>query len=166
MKRLLMLVALLPLLAEAPRGFGAAEPASSSEPEATFVAPLGAVRGATLEAEVRGYGLAGAYGAWFPCADIRAVVRGVEEIEAQHPEPQGGVKPRPRKGKEREYRIRLSFEVAPDAAIGLHNFRMVTPRGASNALALAVVGDRVEPEQKAAHADRGRSSGALASRFG
>ena len=152
MKRLLMLVALLSLLAEGPRGFRAAEPAYSSEPEATFVTPLGAVRGATLVAEVHGYGLAGAYGAWFPCADIRAVVRGVEEVEAPRPDPQGGVKPQgPRKGKNREYRVRLSFEVAPDAAIGLHNFRMVTPRGASNALAVAVVGDRVETEQKAAH---------------
>src|SRR5688500_15932646 len=140
MKRLLMLVALLSLLAEGPRGFRAAEPAYSSEPEATFVTPLGAVRGTTLVAVVHGYGLAGAYGAWFPCDDIRAVVRGVEEVEAPRPEPQGGVKPQgPRKGKNREYRVRLSFEVAPDAAIGLHNFRMVTPRGASNALAVAVV---------------------------
>jgi hypothetical protein len=153
MKRLLMLVALLSSVAETPRAAAAAELAYSTEPEATFVAPLGAARGTTQVAEVRGHRLAGVYAAWFPCDDIRAVVRGVEEVEEKPTAAQEGGKPRDaKKTKDREYRVRLAVEVAPGAAIGLHNFRLVTPRGASNALALAVVGDRVETEQHATHA--------------
>jgi len=49
------------------------------------------------------------------------------------------------------YRAALVIEVARDAAIGLHAFRLVTPRGASNALTLQVVSEPVVGETTSSH---------------
>jgi hypothetical protein len=43
-------------------------------------------------------------------------------------------------------RVRVKLEVAPDASIGPHHFRLVTPRGSSNLLIFRV-GDLVETEE-------------------
>ena len=134
MKRLVMLTALG--LAVSPRAAGGDETGYGTEPEITVAAPLGARRGAALDVDVQGRGLAGVYAASFPCDDVRAVVRGVEEIAPEPPSPNAGGKPRAADPKRPEYRVRLGVEVASGAALGLHTFRLVTPRGAPNPLAL------------------------------
>ena len=53
--------------------------------------------------------------------------------------------------KEPTYRVVLRLEVPSDATPGFHVFRIVTPRGASNALTLQVVSDPVVKEQPEPH---------------
>ena len=125
---------------------------TAAEPELLSVSPLGGRQGTSFEVEVRGRALQGVSAAWFQCNDLKAVVRTVEEFE-QEPMAKGS------KGKTsgsthdslQGYRAVLDIEVDRDAAIGLHAFRLITPRGASNALTLQVVSEPVVGETTSSH---------------
>ena len=137
------------LLIASPLSFAeTAAPRLAAEPELAWAAPLGGRQGSAFEVVVRGRSLAGTTAAWFPCSDVRAVVRKVEDVPPEPPPAgpvrKGGAKEVPRLP---EYRVVLQVEVDRDAALGFHNFRLITPRGASNQLALQVVADPVVAEQ-------------------
>ena len=117
--------------------FSAAAP-STVEPELISVFPLGGQRGATFEVEVRGRALEGAYGVSFECDDLSASVRQVERVQLPSlKEKSGGYAT-----ANTDLDSRAVLEVdASEAALGLHGFRLVTPRGVSSVLALQVVAE-------------------------
>ena len=125
---------------------------TAAEPELLSVSPLGGRQGTTFEVEVRGQALEGVFAAWFQCSDLNATIKKVEEFEQA---------PMAKDSKEKTYgsthdskmgyRALLDIEVSRDAAIGLHAFRLVTPRGASNALTLQVVSEAVVGETTSSH---------------
>jgi hypothetical protein len=130
----------------------------STEPELISVAPLGGRQGTTFRVEVRGRALEGVSGAWFQCNDLKATLRTVEKSE-QAPkakdsieEPYGATP-----DSKHDYRAVLDVEAGRDAAIGLHAFRLVTPRGVSNALTLQVVSEPVVSETSASHKTPGEA---------
>ena len=125
---------------------------TATEPGLQSVSPIGGRQGTTFEVEVRGRALEGASVAWFECNDLKATLKKVEEVK------QDSVA---KDSKERTYgsiqdskqgyRAVLDIEVDRDAAIGLHAFRLVTPKGASNALTLQVVSEPVVGEISSSH---------------
>ena len=116
-------------------------------PELTGVLPLGGRQGTTFPVQVRGRGLAGASAAWFPCDDLQASIERVEEIPAEPP----AKTPSAKTPKEPEYRVKVSVTVSPQAKLGFHALRLVTPLGLSNALPLEVVEEPIIPEQATPH---------------
>ena len=116
---------------------------STVEPELISVFPLGGQRGTTFEVEVRGRALEGAYGVSFECDDLSASVREVERVQlGSLKEKSGGYAT-----ATTDLDSRAVLEVhASEAALGLHGFRLVTPRGVSSALALQVVAEPTVPE--------------------
>ena len=116
------------------------------------VSPLGGRQGTTFEVEVRGRALEGVSAAWFQCNDLKATLKRVEEFEQ---EPMAKDSKEKTSGSTHDsklgYRAVLDIEVGRDAAIGLHAFRLITPRGASNALTLQVVSEPVVGETASSH---------------
>ena len=104
------------------------------EPELLSIFPIGAQPGTTIRAEVRGRSLAGAYDVWFGAAGLRARVEEVERIELEPPEEYDPKAPQSREG----HRVWLQLTVDPSVASGMCEFRVVSPRGISNALKFAV----------------------------
>ncbi|MSO23073.1 MAG: hypothetical protein EXQ58_07445 [Acidobacteria bacterium] len=117
------------------------------DPEVTSVFPLGGNPGTTVEAEVRGKFLDGAYAIWFDDESLKAQVKKVEEVElddAKRLEPEG-------KRPELSYRILLQVEISPVARIGPRQLRLVSQRGVSNALLFQVNSDPVIAETESPH---------------
>jgi len=123
---------------------------SSKEPELLSVFPLGGRQGTTFEVEVRGRALEGVSAAWFQCNDLKATIKKVEEFE-QAPIAKGSKEYGSTHDSLQGYRAVLDIEIGPDAVIGLHAFRLITPRGASNPLTLQVVSEPVVGETTSLH---------------
>lgn len=113
------------------------KPAPKPDPKISSIYPFGGRRGTTFDAVVRGSDLAGARAVAFEGNGIEARILGVD---AEPPAP--GEKA----GKDL---IRLRVMLAPDAEIGERDFRIVTPRGVSNKIALDVSADPVLQEIEA-----------------
>ena len=125
---------------------------SSKEPELLSVFPLGGRQGTTFEVEVRGRALEGVSAAWFQCDDLKATLKTIEEFDQESMAKDSKKKTHGSTQDSRlSYRAALVIEVAREAAIGLHAFRLVTPRGASNALTLQVVSEPVVGETNSSH---------------
>ena len=112
-----------------------AEPTTG--PEAISVFPLAAQQGTAFDAQVRGKKLEGLYGVWFADPGVSAQVERVESIEldtecAVNCAQTGEQKPL------LGHRAFLKIKVDPTAKRGKHAFRLVTPRGVSNALEFVV----------------------------
>ena len=58
----------------------------AAEPEVVSIFPLGGERGATLNAEIRGNTLDGAYAVWFDAEGVKAQVTKLEVVEGAHRE--------------------------------------------------------------------------------
>jgi hypothetical protein len=96
--------------------------------------------------------LEGASAAWFECNDLKATLKKVEEVKLEFVAKGSKEKTSgSTQNAKLEYRAVLDIEVGRDAAIGLHAFRLVTPRGASNALTLQVVSEPVVGETTSLH---------------
>ena len=113
-------------------------PPRTVEPELISVFPLGGQSGTAFEVEVRGRALEGAYGVSFECDDLSASVREAERVQLDSlKEKSGGYGT-----ATTDLDSRAVLEVdASEAALGLHGFRLVTPRGVSSTLALQVVAE-------------------------
>ncbi len=121
-----------------------------SEPELHTVVPLGGKVGSTLEVEVRGKFLGGAYAAWMSHDSFEVQVKSVAPLEAE-----GGENPQPK--DDGEYRAKLQVTIAPDAAPGPHSLRLVSPRGVSNQLYLQIHDDPVIAESAEPHQQPSRA---------
>jgi hypothetical protein len=120
-----------------------------TKPEVISVFPPGGMPGGKIEAEIRGKTLEGAYALWAEDASLNAKITQVEEIQ---PSP---------KGKESDsaedlkgilmQRAIASIEIAPNATIGAHRFRLISPLGVSNSLTFQVVSTSAVADSSAAH---------------
>lgn len=128
------------------------------EPGLQSVSPIGGRQGTAFEVEVRGQALEGASAAWFECDDLKATLKKVEEVKQESVTKDSKQKTYgSRQDSKQGYRAILDVEVGPNAAIGLHAFRLITPRGASNALALQVVSEPVVSETTSSHNTAGEA---------
>ena len=118
------------------------------EPKALSVFPMGGERGATIEMSVRGRHLEGAYAAWFECDDVEIRFLGLEEIQESAPDELVERDPQAKQTELAGHRARLQLRIGEDARVGLHRFRIVSPRGMSNALTFQVVSEPVVLEQE------------------
>jgi len=122
------------------------------EPDITSVFPLGGQQATTFQVEVRGVGLDEVYAVWFQCSDVSATIRRVEKAlpgeVGEQPEKKDSYADREAKY---DHRVWMEVTVERNAAVGLHAFRLVTSRGASNALAIQVVSEPVVTETEVPH---------------
>jgi hypothetical protein len=109
----------------------------SKEPQVISLFPLGGMRGAPVEIEMRGKSLK-AYAVWLSAADLTARVLKVEETPAEESDPL-------------LERTVVRIDIAAVAEPGLRMLRIVTPTGVSNAVAFNVVATRTMAEGKTPH---------------
>jgi hypothetical protein len=122
--------------------------APPEEPKTLSVFPMGGQRGATVEVSVRGRHMQGAYAAWFECDDVEIRFLGLEEIQESAPDELVERDPQAKQTELAGHRARLQLRIGEDARVGLHRFRIVSPRGMSNALTFQVVSEPVVLEQE------------------
>ncbi len=117
------------------------------EPGISSIYPAGGQRGTTFQAVLRGSGLAGARLVMFEGQGIEARVLGLDP-EGLPAEEAGKEAP---KHASKEV-LRLQVTIAAEANPGAHDFRIVTERGVSNKIPLAVVAEPVLQETTSAAA--------------
>ena len=146
--RLLIASSLLFFLADSRAADDSAK-AAPKEPKTLSVFPLGGQRGTTIEVSVRGQHMEETYGAWFECDDVEVRFLGLEEIRESAPDELVERDPQAKQTELAGHRARLQLRIGEDAAVGLHRFRIVTPRGMSNALNFQVFSEPLVLEQEA-----------------
>lgn len=146
--RLLIASSLLFFLADS-RAVDDSGKAAPKEPKTLSVFPLGGQRGTTIEVSVRGQHMEGTYAAWFERDGVEVRFLGLEEIREAAPDELVVRDPQAKQTELAGHRARLQFRIGEDARVGLHRFRVVTPRGMSNALNFQVVRDPVVLERDA-----------------
>src|SRR6266576_3945788 len=99
--------------------------APAIEPKISSIYPAGGQVGTAFDAELRGSNMAGARSVIFESSGVEAQLLGGGEV------------------------LRLKITVRPDASTGPHRFRIVTERGVSNRISLAVSAEPVLPESEA-----------------
>jgi hypothetical protein len=131
-----------PAVCAAPASTRIAGSEPKPEPKLNSVYPATGRRGTSFDVVIRGSHLTGTRSAWFPETGVQIEIKGVE------PDPESSGK----EGKQKEERQLLNARVslAPDAEPGRHEFRIVTPLGVSNKLALNVSDEPVLDEPEAA----------------
>lgn len=117
----------------------------ATEPKLVSILPVGGQQGTTFEAEITGKQLQGAYAVWFEDEQLTATIEQIIQVEKKK-ESNGNDDEYEQKGDQPDYRARLTIRIPPEAAPGLHPFRLVTKRGVSNALFLQVVAESVVAE--------------------
>jgi hypothetical protein len=122
------------LLAGAPKA-----PDSPSDPKLVSIHPFTGQRGAAFVATVRGSGLRDATSVFIDNAPFTAIVEGAEPDAAGKP------------GKTSVDGVRLRIQVEANAKPGRYPFRLVTPRGISNALQLHILDLPVAAEPEGSH---------------
>jgi hypothetical protein len=103
-------------------------------PEIISIFPGGARQGTTIDAEIRGKELEGAYGVWFECDELQGEIRGIEKIELDATKGYEAEKVEVAQG----YRVFVKLRVDQNADGGVHSLRLVSSRGLSNPLAVQV----------------------------
>lgn len=119
-----------------------------AEPEVISVFPPGGMPGGKLEVEIRGKTLEGAYALWSEDGDFTAHVTKVEEIQPIKKEAAGGAEDAKDVPLQRAIAL---IEIPPNARIGGHRFRLVSPLGVSNSLTFQVVSTPVSADSSTAH---------------
>lgn len=102
--------------------------AAPREPKVTSLHPFSAQRGTTLTTTVRGTSLAGARAVWAKDTPFTAAIEAAEEKQ-----------------------LRLNLRIQADAKPGAYSFRIVTPAGVSEALAISITDTPVFPEPEGVH---------------
>ena len=109
-----------------------------SEPEVRYVLPLGGRQDSTFQIEVEGQSLDGTYAVWTDCPALGAKVRRVEETKIY-------IKPKPgEEALQPGHRVILEITASPEAAVGGHVLRLISPRGISNSFPF-----RISPRSEA-----------------
>ncbi|HZT28917.1 MAG TPA: hypothetical protein VFA33_03470 [Bryobacteraceae bacterium] len=126
-------------------GAGLAAPKAADtpgDPSAVSVHPFSGARGSTFAVTVRGHNLRGADAVFLEQAPLQVRIEG---CEAEPPEETGA------KSKTPFDLVHLRVTAAADAPPGRYLFRLVTPRGVSNALPLYVSDLPVSAEPAGSH---------------
>jgi len=125
----------------------AQEAGRKSDPEALSIFPLGAGPG-TVNAEILGKSLEGAYGVWSSSAGISGQVQSVRSVDLT--EFKKGAQGEPTKVT-RGHRVHLSLQVGSNLTPGVVLLRILTSTGISNALSFIVHDEPVVDETTGAH---------------
>jgi hypothetical protein len=109
--------------------------AQSTQPNIAFIFPAGGQRGKTVEATVAGDGLKGATAVWISGKGVTGSIL-ADDIPAAMSKPNrdssAPKKPKPWiNSAVARNSVRLSIVIAPDAPLGQHDLRLVTPAGVS-----------------------------------
>ena len=123
-----------------------------TEPKVLSVFPAGGVPGKTVEAEVRGVLLEGAYSAWFEEEGLAGRVQSIEELSERFPESVPG-DPKPRTKSQPVYRVRIEVVIPSDARPGTAALRLLTPRGQSSSVPFRILKESVVTEAFATHSN-------------
>jgi hypothetical protein len=105
----------------------------AQEPQVSSVFPSGGQQGSTVKTEIRGQNLKGAYAVWFDCEKIKASVAAAEDLPSVEKEPN----PKHQKKPSAQHVI-LEVTLSPTAGVGVHQFRVVSPKGESGPLTFRV----------------------------
>ena len=125
----------------------AQEPEPPTEPTILSVHPLGARAGSTLEVEVQGNLLEGARAVWFEQGQLQGRVQDIRPVSSEETTDAvaaGGDTPV-------LLGVRIRLEIPSTALTGVHQFRLVSRRGVSNALMFRVNSDAVLDETSQPH---------------
>jgi hypothetical protein len=132
--------------------------ASTSEPfpDPTIVSifPLGAQQGTEVKLEIRGEALDGAYAVLFDSAGLEAQVQEVAEIEPEVKESDDTSEDPAQEEEEKPppiFRVAVRVAIDRSAPAGVHSFRLISPRGVSNALRFRVDEGVVVSEMETPH---------------
>jgi hypothetical protein len=132
-------------------GFAQSEAEDDSGPVLLSVFPVGAQRGTTVQADIRGHRLDGATGVWCDKTGLKAQLVKVEEIKDDYKQK---VNPLEKQKKPMPmYRAVVQVRVDGTAALGDYPLRLVSRRGISNPLGFPVVEQRVIVEAPGSHQD-------------
>jgi hypothetical protein len=121
-----------------------------TEPKLLSVFPLGGRQGTTVQAEVRGNFLEGAYAVWFDPSSLSARLVRVEEVKEQFKEKVNVLQKRPEK-LPTVYRALIEVEIQPTAHLGIYSLRLVSPRGMSDAFPFRVEDEPFLAEAAGSH---------------
>ena len=120
-------------------------------PSCSPISPLAVNRGQLLTSRSPGEALQGAHTVWFEGGQLSASILKVEKLQtapkAEEKEPESYLG----KGVKADHRVVFQVRVPIAASPGLHLFRLVTPRGLSNALGLQVVSEPIISETTRSH---------------
>jgi hypothetical protein len=138
--RRVLALSLVLLAAPVPQALGA--------PKLVSLSPLGGQRGTSVEVEVRGSGLAGAYAVWLGAG----TTQGPPKVQPDLPCTwcPGGLSAQVRAVPDAG-RVKVRLVIAADARVGLHSLALVTPGGLSGSLAFWVGPHAVVVETGAPH---------------
>jgi len=101
--------------------------AQTTSPTIVAIFPAGGCQGTTVEATVIGEGIAGTSGIYISDAGVTAEIVGEETTEARKGNTE---KPKPwNNAQVATNLVHLSLKIAPDAALGARDLRLVTPGG-------------------------------------
>ncbi len=127
----------------------AKNPSVKLDPKLTSVFPWGGQRGTTVQAEVRGESLEGAYAVWFVTGSFKSRILKVEEVPPDFQRQPVGTEPP--KNPPRNYRVTIEVSIPPNAAAGVYDLRLVTPHGVTNPVRFPVLEQPVVLETPGSH---------------
>ena len=111
----------------------------SSEPKVTSIYPVSARRGTHIQAEIRGSALTGARDLMLEGNGITGRVLRIDPLPASASEA----------SKDDKETVHVQLEIAPSAALGWHEFRLVTAAGVTNKARTMVVDEPVVDSSEA-----------------
>ncbi len=125
---------------------------AATEPELVSLFPLGGMSGTTVEVEIRGERLEGAYAIWFGGEGLGAQIKKVEEIDLSIAAENTQSSTQKTKMKQvTGHLVLLQMEIDQQARAGAHHLRVLSGRGISNALSFWVNSDPVVAETSDPH---------------
>src|ERR1051326_4744340 len=146
-----LLLLLSAVMLSAPAGFAHSETMDDGGPVLLSVFPVGAKRGSTVQAEIRGHRLAGASGVWLNKPGLKARLLKVEEVKDDYKQK---VNPLEKQKKPMTmYRAVVELRIDPKAPLGDYPLRIVSPHGISNPVGFPLVDERVILETPGSHQD-------------
>ena len=123
----------------------------STEPKIVSVLPLGGQQGSSFEIKVKGRSLKGCHTIWFENKEVTGSIKKLEVIENKSTKTKDALAEYGVETVHPDYVAFIKITVSKDASLGLHLFRLLTPAGISNALALQVVTEPIIIETNYSH---------------
>src|SRR5438105_1776599 len=122
-----------------------------TEPKLLSILPLGGRPGTTVQGEVHGELLEGAYAVWFDTDSLNGRLLKVEKMKEEQAKEKVKVLDDKAAKPRTVYRALIEVAIQPTAHIGIHSVRLVSPRGISDTVSFAVVDDPVVMEMTNPH---------------
>lgn len=121
------------------------------EPTLLSHSPIGGQQGTTFNLEISGKALQNTHAVWFEGGELSASNLKLEKLQTTAKEDNKETEAYLAKEKKADHRVVFQVGIPKTASLGLHLFRLVTPRGLSNALGLQVVSEPIISETTTPH---------------